>query len=104
MTPVVDAADLSLADNPPVGEPVGDFLTYAALNRRVLHELGRYCGVIGPSTKDISAWPESVCGRWKKLNERKSPHDLAVLSWNTNGRLELRGCRESLLRQGCPFI
>ena len=48
---------------------------------------------------DISSWPVSVAGRWKKLNVRKSPNELAVVSWNINGRLDLRGCRESLLRR-----
>ena len=37
--------------------------------------------------------------RWKKLNGCKTPHELAVLSWNVNVRLDLRGCRESLLRR-----
>ena len=53
----------------------------------------------GPSTTNFDLWPVSVAARWKKVNRNKSPNELAVLSWNTNGRLDLRGCRESLLRR-----
>ena len=37
--------------------------------------------------------------RWKYVNRPKASDELAVLSWNTNGRLDLRGCRENLLRR-----
>ena len=33
------------------------------------------------------------------MNSPKATDELAVLSWNTNGRLSLRGCRENLLRR-----
>ena len=33
------------------------------------------------------------------MNEFKSPHELAILFWNTNGKLDLRECRESLVRR-----
>ena len=70
-----------------------------SLSREIVNELGRYCGRINPSDKDILSWPLSVAERWKKLNDCKSSNELAVLSWNINGRLDLRGCRESLLRR-----
>ena len=31
------------------------------------------------------------------LNKVKSKNELGMLSWKINGRLELRGCHESLL-------
>ena len=37
--------------------------------------------------------------RWDALNGVKSKDELGLLSWNVNGRLRLRGCRESLLRR-----
>ena len=48
---------------------------------------------------NLVLWPDSVLERWRSLNRTKSSNELAVLSWNTNGRLNLRGCRESLLRR-----
>ena len=46
----------------------------------------------------LESWPKSVEGRWQGVLLPKSRDELALLSWNTNGRLELRGCRESLIR------
>ena len=46
----------------------------------------------------LESWPKSVEGRWQRVLRPKSRNELALLSWNTNGRLALRGCRESLIR------
>ena len=43
--------------------------------------------------------PQEVKLKWEYLNGRKSRRDLGFLTWNVNGRLDLRGCRESLLRR-----
>ena len=43
------------------------------------------------------SWPSSVARRWKTINQPKGYLELGLLSWNINGRLGLRGCRESLL-------
>ena len=51
-----------------------------------------------PKPSFMDSWPKSVEGRWKRLHLPKSRNELALLSWNTNGRLDLRGCRESLIR------
>ena len=56
-------------------------------------ELGNY------TDGNLGSWPISVSERWERLHLPKSRDELALLSWNTNGRLELRGCRESLLRR-----
>ena len=56
-------------------------------------ELGNY------TDGHLGSWPTSVSERWERLHLPKSRDALASLSWNTNGRLELRGCRESLLRR-----
>ena len=69
------------------------------LKSAVINELRQYCGRIGPSTQDVKGWPSSVANRWINLNSPKSSYELGVLSWNTNGRLDFRGCRESLLRR-----
>ena len=45
------------------------------------------------------SWPQAVRERWDLLNHSKSGDELGLLSWNVNGRLDLRGCRESLLRR-----
>ena len=45
------------------------------------------------------SWPISVSERWERLHLPKSRDELALLSWNTNGRLKLRACRGSLLTQ-----
>ena len=65
----------------------------------VIQELSRYCGRISPSGRDMESWPPSVVIRWKALNGLKLSFELGILSWNTNGRLDLRGCRESLLKR-----
>lgn len=54
------------------------------------------CQPIPLNTNDY-LWPSSVAKRWKTLNQPKSYFELGLLSWNVNGRLGLRGCRESLL-------
>ena len=51
-----------------------------------------------PKPSQLDSWPKSVESRWHRIQLPKSPNELALLSWNTNGRLELRGCRESLIR------
>ena len=50
-----------------------------------------------PFNTNEYTWPSSVAGRWKTLNQPKNYSELGILSWNVNGRLDLRGCRESLL-------
>ena len=69
------------------------------LGSGVIQELMQYFGRINPSTTDMKHWPPSVAIGWKSLVSRKSPCELGILSWNTNGRLDLRGCRESLLKR-----
>ena len=54
--------------------------------------------LLSPSPKDLTSWPKSVAERWKRIHSPKSRNELALISWNTNGRLDLRGCRESLIR------
>ena len=46
----------------------------------------------------LDSWPVSVKARWDRINLPKTGNELGLLSWNTNGRLDLRGCRESLIR------
>ena len=71
------------------------------LKKDVIQELEQYfSGLgIGSGSTNFEHWPDSVAARWMNLNRNKSPYELGVLSWNTNGRLNLRGCRESLLRR-----
>ena len=69
------------------------------LKYRVIKELSQYCGSIDPSPTNLMMWPTSVASRWKNLNKSKSSEELGILSWNTNGRLNFRGCRESLLKR-----
>ena len=57
------------------------------------------CDWIAPSPSKLLFWPETAVRRWKNLNIPKEPYELAILSWNANGRLKLRGCREGLLRR-----
>ena len=57
-----------------------------------------YSTFLNPSPKDLTSWPKSVAERWKRIHSPKSRNELALISWNTNGRLDLRGCRESLIR------
>ena len=57
-----------------------------------------YSTLLNPSPKNLASWPKSVAERWKRIHSPKSRNELALISWNTNGRLELRGCRESLIR------
>ena len=51
-----------------------------------------------PKLSLLDSWPKSVEGRWQRIHLPKGRNELALLSWNTNGRLDLRGCRESLIR------
>jgi len=69
------------------------------LKAKVVQEMAKYCGCVDPTMADMKSWPPSVSIRWKSLNVLKSPFELGILSWNTNGRLDLRGCRESLLKR-----
>ena len=69
------------------------------LKSGVIRELERYCGRINPSSGDMKTWSPSVVTRRNYLNRRKFPSELGILSWNTNGRLDFRGCRESLLKR-----
>ena len=69
------------------------------LKSAVIKELTQYCGGINPSAEEVECWPGSVAKRWENLNSRKSSNELGILSWNTNGRLDFRGCREGLIRR-----
>ena len=66
---------------------------------RLLEELKRYSTNIYPSPAELLSWPKIAAERWEFVNRPKATDELAVLSWNTNGRLNLRGCRENLLRR-----
>ena len=59
---------------------------------------GSCCGWDIPNVEQLNSWPDSVTLRWERINVPKTVNELGCLSWNTNGRLELRGCRESLIR------
>ena len=63
----------------------------------LLQQIKSYFGLGGSPA--LGLWPVSVQKRWKELNRPKTSDELGVLSWNVNGRLDLRGCRESLLRR-----
>ena len=69
------------------------------LKSAVIGQLTQFCGRVCPSIHEVKCWPASVARRWMNLNRRKSSYELGILSWNTNGRLDFRGCRESLLRR-----
>ena len=57
------------------------------------------CSILSnPKPSHLDSWPKSADSRWMQICLPKSRNELALLSWNTNGRLELRGCRESLIR------
>ena len=54
-------------------------------------------GRVGPSLGDqkpkasqLESWPKSVEDRWQRVLFPKSRNELALLSWNTNGGLELK--------------
>ena len=68
-------------------------------HRQLMEELKKCFGTIGCSVDKFISWPEEVKMVWKSLNGRKSGRDIGFLTWNVNGRLDLRGCRESLLRR-----
>ena len=67
------------------------------VRNKLLQQIKHYFGSGG--SPDFDLWPVSVQKRWKRLNRPKTSDELGVLSWNVNGRLDLRGCRESLLRR-----
>ena len=69
------------------------------LKDRLLSEFTKFCGKAKNLEYVGLSWSESVSERWDGLNTAKSGYELGLLSWNVNGRLELRGCRESLLRR-----
>ena len=51
-----------------------------------------WCGFIGrggPSVVDLESWPMYVSQRWRRVSCPKNRNELALLSWNTNGRLDL---------------
>ena len=98
MLPVSGVAMLS-PSGPLIEMVEKDGVVQEDLNFRLFNELKCYCGGIDLGDRDFETWPASVIQRWKMLNAHKSPNELAILSWNTNGRLDLRGCRESLLRR-----
>ena len=64
------------------------------LKSEVIKELAQYCGRINPSSREVASWPPSVANRWMNINKSKSSYELGILSWNVNGRLDFRGCRE----------
>ena len=67
-------------------------------HRQLMEELKKCSATIGCSLDKFISWPEEVKMVWKSLNGRKSGRDTGFLTWNVNGRLDLRGCHESLLR------
>ena len=69
------------------------------LKDRLMSELHTYFGGISNPDFATLSWSNSVIARWDVLNIAKNKDELGILSWNVNGRLELRGCRESLLRR-----
>ena len=69
------------------------------VKQRLISEMDKYCGRQKISDSLEFSWPKSVVERWVVLNNAKKRDELGLLSWNVNGRLELRGCRESLLRR-----
>ena len=86
--------------------PVNDYgMTNSGSGTRLVRdgvasELNNYFGNVlaDPEHADMS-WSNTVAIRWDALNGVKSTDELGLLSWNVNGRLRLRGCRESLLRR-----
>ena len=52
-----------------------------------------------PSVDELGTWPDSIVPRWVRVNLPKNRNELGLLSWNANGRLDLRGCREGLIRR-----
>ena len=65
----------------------------------MVYELNKYFGKVTKPEFGGLSWPDSVAERWSGLNKVKSGDELGLLSWNVNGRLDFRGCRESLLRR-----
>ena len=66
---------------------------------KLMAELKKWFCSIDCSENKLISWPAEVELKWKSLNVRKSERDIGVLTWNVNGRLNFRGCRESLLRR-----
>ena len=93
LMPVVSVEGFSLFNTS--GEPKKKSVD--VLKSAVIGQLTQFCGRVCPSIQEVKCWPASVARRWMNLNRRKSSYELGILSWNTNGRLDFRGCRESLL-------
>ena len=66
---------------------------------KLMGELEKFFVPIDCSGTKLISWPEDVKLRWESLNGQKYRRDLGFLTWNVNGRMDLRGCRESLLRR-----
>ena len=60
------------------------------LKSKLLKELKMYSIKVCPTASEILSWPKIVLERWNYVNRPKAIDELAVLSWNTNGRLNLR--------------
>ena len=69
------------------------------MHRKLMGELEKCFVPMDCSETKFISWPEDVKLRWESLNGRKNGQDLWLLTWNINGRMDLRGCRESLLRR-----
>ena len=80
-------------------QTVWDCGTGSSLNGKIVEELDVGFDHVAFSEDKLISFPKEVKLKWKSLNERKSRRDLGFLTWNVNGRLDLRGCRESLVRQ-----
>ena len=68
-----------------------------SLSFRLSHRLDEMKETM-PTAVQQNSWPVSVTRRWELLNLPKNCNELGCLSWNTNGKLDLRGCREGLIR------
>ena len=76
--------------------------SYGAKEEREVLSGNDYMGGMGSKNwmvkEKLRSWPIPVAARWDRINKPKSVKELGLLSWNTNGRLDLRGCREGLIR------
>ena len=73
--------------------------TCSSSHRKMVEELDGDFGRVSCSGFEPISLPQEVKLKWEYLNGRKSRRDLGFLTWNVNGRLDFRGCRESLLRR-----